>query len=92
MAIHAPEAVGDTLHAALFGDPLRREIFEALAASGTVAAAAGRVSPPAARLLHRLAVDAGDADVDDVLAGLARLAAGRAMQDLRRMAASAGGR
>ncbi len=90
MAIHAPEAVGDTLHAALFGDPLRREIFEALAASGTVAAAAGRVSPPAARLLHRLAVDAGDADVDDVLAGLARLAAGRAMQDLRRMAASAG--
>ena len=89
MAIHVPEAVGDALHAALFGDPLRREAFEALAASGTVAAAADLASPAAAGLMHRLAVDAGDADVDDVLAGLARLASGRAMQDLRRMAAAA---
>ena len=88
MAIHRPEAVGDTLHPSLFGDLLRREAFEALAASGSVTTASEMVSPAAARLLHRLAVDAGDADVDDVLAGLARLAAGRAMQDLRRMAAS----
>ena len=88
MAIHAPEAVGDTLHPSLFGDLLRREAFEALTASGSVTAASDMVSPAAARLLHRLAVDAGDADVDDVLSGLARLAAGRAMQDLRRMAAS----
>ena len=88
LAIHRPEAVGDSLSATLFGDPLRREAFEALAESGGVAAASDRVSPTAARLLHRLAVDAGDVAVDDVMAGLARLAVGRAMNDLRRMAAS----
>ena len=88
LAIHCPEEVGDRLHAALFGDPVRREAFKALTAAGGVAAASDLVSSVAARLLHRLAVDAGDADIDDVLAGVARLAAGRAMNDLRRMAAS----
>ena len=88
LAIHRPEAVGDSLHATLFGDPLRREAFEALTESGGVAAASDRVSPAAASLLHRLAVDAGDVEVDDIMAGLARLAVGRAMNDLRRMAAS----
>ena len=89
LAIHRPEEVASRLHATLFADPLHREAFNALAAEQTVAAASDRVSPQAAQLLHRLAVDAGNAAVDDVLARVGRLSATRAMNDLRRAAASA---
>ena len=89
LAIHRPEEVASRLHATLFADPLHREAFNALAAEQTVAAASDRVSPQAAQLLHRLAVDAGNAAVDDVLARVGRLSANRAMIDLRRTAASA---
>ena len=89
LAIHRPEEVAGRLHATLFGDPVHREAFKALSDEQTVAAASDQVSPSAARLLHRLAVDAGHATVDDVLARVARLTAGRAMNDLRRTAASA---
>ncbi len=76
------------MHATLFGDPVRREAFEALERTGGVVEACDRVSEPAAQLLHRLAVDAGDASVEDVLARVARLTAGRAMNNIRRTAAS----
>ena len=89
LAIHRPDEVAGRLDATLFGDPIRREAFKALADELTVAAASDRVSPQAARLLHRLAVDAGQAASDDVLARVARLSASRAMNDLRRTAASA---
>ena len=89
LAIHRPEEVAGYLHETLFGDPVRREAFKALAGQGTVAAASDSVSPQAAQLLHRLAVDAGSAAIDDVLARIARLTARRAMNDLRRTAASA---
>ena len=89
LAIHRPEEVSGYLHATLFGDPVRREAFRALSEQGTVAAASDFVSPQAARLLHRLAVDAGSAAIDDVLARVARLTSRRAMNDLRRTAASA---
>ena len=89
LAIHRPDEVAGSLHATLFGDPARRAAFEALMDEGGVVAAADRVSPQAARLLHRLAVDEGHATVEDVLARVARLSARRAMNDLRRMAASA---
>ena len=89
LAIHRPEEVADHLHETLFGDPVRREAFKALSEQGTVAAASDFVSPPAAQLLHRLAVDAGSAAIDEVLARIARLTARRAMNDLRRTAASA---
>ena len=89
LAIHRPDEVASSLHATLFGDPARRAAFEALMDEGGVVAAADRVSPQAARLLHRLAVDEGHATVEDVLARVARLSARRAMNDLRRMAASA---
>ena len=89
LAIHRPEEVASRLHATLFADPLHREAFKALSAEQTVAAASDRVSPQAAQLLHRLAVDAGNAAVDDVLARVGRLSATRAMNDLRRAAASA---
>ena len=90
LAVHRPGEVAGRLHATLFGDPVHREAFEALDHTGGVVEACDRVSEPAAQLLHRLAVDAGDASIEDVLARVARLTAGRAMNDLRRMAASAG--
>ena len=89
LAIHRPEEVASRLHATLFADLVHREAFKALADEQTVAAASDRVSPQAAQLLHRLAVDAGNAAVDDVLARVGRLSANRAMNDLRRIAASA---
>ena len=89
LAIHHSAEVTNSLHATLFGDPVHREAFKALMDEGGVVAASDRVSPQAARLLHRLAVDAGTATVDDVLARVARLSARRAMNDLRRTAASA---
>ena len=89
LAIHRPDEVADRLDATLFGDPVHREAFEALERTGGVVEASDRVSGPAAQLLHRLAVDPGNASVEDVLARVARLTSGRAMNDLRRMAASA---
>ena len=88
LAIHRSAEVTNSLHATLFGDPVHREAFKALMDEGAVVAASDRVSPQAARLLHRLAVDAGTATVDDVLARVALLSARRAMNDLRRTAAS----
>ena len=88
LAIHRSAEVANSLHATLFGDPVHREAFKALMEEGAVVAASDRVSPQAARLLHRLAVDEGSAAVDDVLARVARLSARRAMNDLRRTAAS----
>ena len=48
--------------------------------------AGDRASPRAAALLRRLAVDAGEADTEDVLAGLVRLTGDRVMRDLQREA------
>lgn len=78
------------LGAGLFLDPVRREAFEALAEDGLVAAA-DRAGPEAGTLLRRLAVEAGDAETDDILAGLARLAGDRVMRDLQRSARMAEG-
>ncbi|MCY4423931.1 MAG: DNA primase [Acidimicrobiaceae bacterium] len=89
LAIHRPEEVAGYLHETLFGDPVRREAFKALSEHGAVAPAADFVSPQTAQLLHRLAVDAGSAAIGDVLARIARLTARRAMNDLRRTAATA---
>ena len=88
LAIHAPEEMAGRLDATLLFDPARREAYEALRDHGDVAAAAAHASPAAARVLHRLAVDAGAAAADDVLARVARLAADRAMGSLRRTAAA----
>ncbi len=86
MAIHLPEVVGDILHPALFGDPTHREALKALGESGSVVGAAEAVSSEAAHLLHQLCVEPPAEEVSDVLASLARLAAARAMRQLRRMA------
>ena len=89
LAVHRPDEVAGRLHPTLFGDPAHREAFEALERTGGVVEACDRVSEPAAQLLHRLAVEPGDASVEDVLARVARLTANRTMNSLRRMAASA---
>ena len=90
LAIHRPSEVVGLLSAELFVDPVRREAYEALAEDGLVASA-DRAGPEAGTLLRRLAVDAGDADTDDVLAGLARLTGDRVMRDLQRSARMAEG-
>ncbi|MDG1412117.1 MAG: DNA primase [Acidimicrobiales bacterium] len=90
VAIHRPIEVVGLLSAGLFADPIRREAFEVLAEDGLVAAA-DRAGPEAGTLLRRLAVEAGEADADDVLAGLARLAGDRVMRDLQRSARMAEG-
>ncbi len=83
LAIHRPDEVVSRLHPVLFHDPVRREAFEALN-SGGVMAAADRVGPTAAGLIRRLAVDPSDAEADDVIAGVVRLAADRILRDLQR--------
>ena len=89
LMIHRPEDIADRLSPALFSDPLRREAFEALRDGGVIGAG-DRASEAAAALLRRLAVESGDAEVDDVLSGVARLAGRRVMGDLQRDARTAG--
>ncbi|MXY11452.1 MAG: DNA primase [Acidimicrobiaceae bacterium] len=84
MAIHHPEQVAGRLHATLFIEPVNREAFRALEQAGGVVEACDLVSPEAAQLLHRLAVDAGNASVEDVLARVAHLTTRRVMDSLRR--------
>ncbi|MEZ5244563.1 MAG: DNA primase [Acidimicrobiales bacterium] len=83
LAIHRPEEI-TRLHAVLFGDPVRREAFHALSTGGLLGAGE-RAGERAASLLRRLAVDPSDAEADDVLGGLARLAGRRTLDDLRRV-------
>jgi DNA primase len=83
LAIHRPEESG-RLHPLLFGDPIRREAFVALSDGGLLGAG-DRAGERAASLLRRLAVDPSDAEADDVLAGIARLAGRRTLDDLRRV-------
>jgi DNA primase len=83
LAIHRPEEAS-RLHPLLFGDPMRRKAFVALSEGGLLGAG-DRAGEQAAALLRRLAVDPSDAEADDVLAGLARLAGRRTLDDLRRV-------
>lgn len=83
LAIHRPDET-ERLHPLLFGDPVRREAFVALRDGGLLGAG-DRAGERAASLLRRLAVDPSDAEADDILAGLARLAARRTLDDLRRV-------
>ncbi len=71
------------LHANLFGHSVRQEAFQALRDHG-FEGAAERCGPQAADLLRRLAVEGFDADRDDVLAGMARLAGRRTLDGIGR--------
>ena len=79
IAIHRPEAVAGRLHEVLFSDPAHHAAFLALATGAPVHDAIENAPPDAAALLHRLAVEDVDADPDDVLAGLVRIAADAAV-------------
>jgi len=89
LAIHRPDDVLHRLAPSLFGDPLRREAFAALTEHPGVGAAADGAGPEAASLLRRLAVESSDAEIDDVLAGLARGTADWVLRDLQRSARNA---
>ncbi len=71
------------LHANLFDHSVRQEAFQALRDHG-FEGAAQRCGPQAADLLRRLAVEGFDADRDDVLAGIARLAGRRTLDGIGR--------
>lgn len=73
----------ERLHANLFDHSVRQEAFQALRDHG-FEGAAQRCGPQAAELLRRLAVEGFDADRDDVLAGIARLAGRRTLDGIGR--------
>ncbi|MDW3218665.1 MAG: DNA primase [Acidimicrobiales bacterium] len=83
LAIHRPDDAA-RLHPKLFGDATRQEALTALR-SGGLLGAGDRAGERAAALLRRLAVDPSDADPSDVVAGLARSAGRRTLDDLRRV-------
>ncbi len=82
LVIDQPEQAA-RLHANLFGHSIRQEAFQALRDHG-YAGSPDRCGPQAADLLRRLAVEGFDADRDDVLAGVARLAGQRTLAGLNR--------
>lgn len=82
LVIDQPEQAA-RLHANLFGHSVRQEAFQALRDHG-FAGSPDRCGPQAADLLRRLAVEGFDADRDDVLAGVARLAGQRTLAGLNR--------
>ncbi|MGH9263739.1 MAG: DNA primase [Acidimicrobiales bacterium] len=87
LAVHRPEEVADSLHEALFADPVVLAGYRALCSATTLAQAvdqAGRdgADPDVASLLRRLAVEEPDAATDDVLARLAEEAANRVIAEL----------
>ncbi|HEY3237961.1 MAG TPA: DNA primase [Acidimicrobiia bacterium] len=57
VAVHAPELVAGRIRAEVFGEPVAREAFVALASSATFHEALGRAMGAAADLLERLAVE-----------------------------------
>ncbi|HVV35166.1 MAG TPA: DNA primase [Acidimicrobiales bacterium] len=84
VAIHRPEAVAGKLHEVLFTDQAHHDAFLALATGAPLHEAIEQAPPEAAALLRRLAVDDVDADPDDVLAGLVRVAADAAAARLNK--------
>lgn len=78
---HPGEA--ERLHANLFAHSVRQEAFQALR-NHRFDAAVQSCGPAAAELLRRLAVEGFDADRDDVLAGMARLAGRRTLAGIGR--------
>jgi hypothetical protein len=66
----------------LFAHPLAQACFLALSTATTLHDAIAAADPQAADLLQRLAVEDGDAEVDDVMARVAERAGQRAMRQL----------
>jgi len=86
LAIHAPETVAEHLDDALFLDELHLAAYRALASAEHLHDAIERADPGAAALLQRLAVEDALAEPEDVIAGLVKQAADRALAELDREA------
>ncbi|HLI00250.1 MAG TPA: DNA primase, partial [Acidimicrobiales bacterium] len=84
LAVHHPDAVADRLCAPLFGHPVSRSAFGALAEAATLRDAVDAADPQAAELLSRLAVEEADDEPDDVMVRLVEMAARRALDELGR--------
>jgi DNA primase len=91
LAVHRPEQMAGRLHEVLFADEVALAAYNALASAATLREAIDAAEPEASALLQRLAVeeDDVDADVDDVVGRLARLAGGRALTELQASAREA---
>jgi DNA primase len=91
LAIHQPDVVADRLsrlgcdkaEEVLFGDELHLAAFRALASAETLHQALEQADPGAAALLHQLAVEETDSDVDEVIARLVATAAQGALSELQ---------
>ncbi len=85
LALHRPELVASRLEPLLFGDPVQRAAFEALAEADGLHEALATVdatAPDVADLLRRLAVEEPTDDADAVVVQLVRIAS---RQVLRRL-------
>ena len=90
LALHHPEQVASSLHAALFGSDLGRAAYEQLASSLTLHDAIEGASPEVADLLAQLAVVDSTLEPHDVLRRLIDGAAVRALAEVQRQARSSG--
>jgi DNA primase len=88
LAVHRPEAVADRLEEVLFSDPLERAAFRCLAAASTLHEAIAAAPPEVAEVLARVAVEEAEADPEDVVIQLARLAGRRVLGRLEALARS----
>jgi DNA primase len=82
LAVHQPEQVAGRLERELFAHPVARGAFDALASATTLSDAITACDPQTAEILHRLAVEDGSDDADDVMVRLVEVATTRAIAEL----------
>ena len=82
VAIHRPEDVAGLLHEALFREPAHHAAYLALEGGDPLMDVIENASPDAAALLSRLAIADTEADADEVVARVVRVAAERELARL----------
>lgn len=82
LAVHRPEDVAARLERVLFAHPLAQSAYDALAGAATLHEAIEWSDPQTAGFLQRLAVEAPDAEVDDVMVRMVERAGQRALLEL----------
>ncbi len=88
LGVSRPSEVFSLADPALLADGVMAEAYEALSRAGSVREAMDRVSPSAAELLGRVAVEETDAEPEDVLARLLDRAASAALDEVEAEARS----
>lgn len=84
LLVHRRAAIADRLHARLFASPAGAAAYQALAATDSVQEAIERSRPELHVVLHRVAVEESEAEVDDVMRLLAQHAGRQVLGDLTR--------